>query len=1624
MANLFSLDDIDGSNGFVINGIQSSDRLGYSVSNAGDVNGDGLEDIIIGAPEKIYKEYPFGYYFGKGKSYVIFGSSVIDKAETVDLNSIDGSNGFVIDGVEVGDGFGFSVSNAGDFNSDGFDDIIIGAPNLNTPDTEANKSYLIFGGTEVGSDGSIELSSLDGSKGLVIDGVAIGDDLGFSVSSAGDVNNDGIDDIIIGAPDANAGEFELAGASYVVFGGSQALGSNGVIELDALDGSDGFAIDGIVEYDYSGRSVSSAGDVNGDGIDDLIIGATGTTSGDYYNYARTGTSYVIFGSNKIGNGGNVNLNTLNGTDGFVFNEITEFDGLGFKVSSAGDLNGDGIDDLIIGVPGAEFSGLGQSYVIFGNEELGSDGAIELYSDNVNRLVISPSLSESFNAKSGSSVSKVGDVNGDGFDDIIIGAPYANTSREDISNIGESYVVFGGEELDDINFLRIEEPYDNLAVLEGIDENDRFGNSVSSAGDINLDGIDDLIVGAPDADPNGNDDAGESYVVFGNDAPELDLNGDAADIDFTATFTGTPVAVVDADNLTTGDSSSDTFSQATVVLNNAFDGNKELLAVDTSGTNITAEYEFEESSSGTLTLTGKDSTENYQQVLKTVTYNNTAKSPTRGKRTLDFTVDEGALFNSTSKVATTTLSLDIIFGRNQNVLNLNDVNGSNGFIIEGSSQYDGLGSSVSNAGDVNGDGIDDLIIGAPGTDPAGESYVIFGSSGVGSDGNVKPSSLDGSNGFVIKGSDSDDNLGSSVSNAGDVNGDGIDDLIVGAPGAKGGIPTYSSYDRKYTTNGESYVIFGDREIGNDGSLELASLSSSDGFTIKGIYGGDYSGSAVSSLGDVNGDGFDDLIIGAPNAAGVPYYDPYGSKPLKNGESYVVFGGSKIGSNGSINLSSLNGSNGFVLKGIDGGNESSYSYDRDRFGFAVSGAGDINGDGFDDIVVGAPGSFDSYSRAGGKGETYVIFGSSAVGTSGSIALDSLNGNNGFVLDDNSSGNYFGVSVSSGDVNGDGFDELFIGAALNFYQRGGYLAGRGLGYVIFGSNKVGDSGTIDPKVLDGSNGFTLESKEEGDLLGRSVSNAGDVNGDGFEDLIIGAPDAGRYYEYNYFSRPGPGASFIVFGNGEVGSNGKLAVDALDSSKSLILVGNENFDNTGFSVSGAGDINDDSIDDLLVSAPYAGNPISRYGSTFSDRRGESYIVFGNAAPQLDLNGIDTGSDSLATFTDCPVSILDGNNLTLTDSNSNALSEATVVITNPFNKGNELLSADTAGTNISADYNLATGTLSLTGEDNIDNYRQVLETVTYNNTAETLDTRNRTLEFTVDDGAAFNNTSAVATTTIDFSTAVSGSGGQKTFTVNTGDGRVIISDFGGVGTGINPPARVIDEVDTLKFVGSQLTADNLILTQNDKDLELTFKGVADTTVILSDFNLEQLDNLPSGIGNILFDGQQTIADSFDVFDAEQIRSRVFNFNTATFLNDLDNILQGFNNSDDVIDGLKGNDVLLGRSGDDVLRGNSGDDLLLDGGRGSDRLDGGKGNDGLFGGIGADEFVLKKGAGTDTIFDFQVGIDSLILAGGLDFNKLTIGTNENGTKISVSETKEVLATLIGVDASNLTMSDFTWSSKY
>ena len=249
--------------------------------------------------------------------------------------------------------------------------------------------------------------------------------------------------------------------------------------------------------------------------------------------------------------------------------------------------------------------------------------------------------------------------------------------------------------------------------------------------------------------------------------------------------------------------------------------------------------------------------------------------------------------------------------------LSSLNGTTGFVLTGIDPFDNSGVSVSSAGDVNGDGFDDLIIGAVRANQAGgnyhgESYVVFGRSG-GFASAINLSTLDGTSGFVLTGIDARDYAGRSVSSAGDVNGDGFVDLIIGAYGADQAGGSF---------HGESYVVFG-RSGGFASVINLGTLDGTTGFVLTGIDTADWSGRSVSSAGDVNGDGFDDLIIGAP----------YGDQAGTNfeGESYVVFGQSG-GFASSISLSSLNGTTGFVLTGIDPG---------DRSGASVSSAGTSTG-----------------------------------------------------------------------------------------------------------------------------------------------------------------------------------------------------------------------------------------------------------------------------------------------------------------------------------------------------------------------------------------------------------------------------------------------------------------------------------------------------------------------------------------------------------------------------------------------------------------------------------------------------------------------------------------------------------
>ncbi|MEH2178104.1 beta strand repeat-containing protein [Nostoc sp.] len=231
----------------------------------------------------------------------------------------------------------------------------------------------------------------------------------------------------------------------------------------------------------------------------------------------------------------------------------------------------------------------------------------------------------------------------------------------------------------------------------------------------------------------------------------------------------------------------------------------------------------------------------------------------------------------------------------------------------------------------------------------------------------------------------------------------------------------------------------------------------------------------------------------------------------------------------------------------------------------------------------------------------------------------------------------------------------------------------------------------------------------------------------------------------------------------------------------------------------------------------------------------------------------------------------------------------------------------------------------------------------------------------------------------LTGGAGNDKFVYNVDDGNNIITDFGGVGKGSNPSATVIASLDTLQFTGSIFTAENLQLTQNGNNLEITFEGFANRhKVIVQNFKLENLDNLPAissqpAIGNILFDGQTSIVDSFDVFDANSTQTSLFKRNTVTFLNDLDNNITGFDNSNDVINGQGGNDIINGLSGNDLLRGGAGNDILI-GGVGNDTLVDHIGNDTLDGGIGDDSLNASASTGNNLLSGSD-GNDSLDISG-------------------------------------------------
>jgi CSLREA domain-containing protein len=280
------------------------------------------------------------------------------------------------------------------------------------------------------------------------------------------------------------------------------------------------------------------------------------------------------------------------------------------------------------------------------------------------------------------------------------------------------------------------------------------------------------------------------------------------------------------------------------------------------------------------------------------------------------------------------------------------------------------------------------------------------------------------------------------------------------------------------------------------------------------------------------------------------------------------------------------------------------------------------------------------------------------------------------------------------------------------------------------------------------------------------------------------------------------------------------------------------------------------------------------------------------------------------------------------------------------------------------------------------------------------------------------------------GEGGQRNFVVRQGLQRTAIG-FQGIGRGSQPAQAVINEVDTIQFEGADLVAENLLLTQVGTDLVLSFEGVRNTQAVLKNFALENLENLTRAtgaavdLGNILFDRQTNFQDSFDVFDANDVRNAVLRRNTVTFLNELDNTVSGFADSNDVINGQDGNDRLVGLSGNDILRGGNGNDMLF-AGTGADILVGNAGNDTLNLGIdtATDTVIYRSGDGRDVVQQFKrgtggdrlqfegIGAIDVVSNGSSTFFRLSDGISRNAG-FGSGQTLLELRNVSGLSASNI-----------
>ena len=781
---------------------------------------------------------------------------------------------------------------------------------------------------------------------------------------------------------------------------------------------------------HAGYSVATAGDVNGDGFSDVLVGSPDRSNGQ----ANEGRALLFLGS----------ASGLSAVPSWSVESNQIGARLGASIATAGDVNGDGFSDILVGAPGFDSGQI-------------DEGAVFIFHGSASGPASTPTLMlqrDQAGAAFGSAVSAAGDVNGDGYSDVVIGAPlYDNT----VTDEGGIFIHHGSA-----TGVGLVPNTTRFRAVAGA----QMGYSVSFAGDVNGDGYSDVLAGLPffsgtlsqqgqallyrgsatgiAASPSWSHNGGQANANAGSSVAGLgDLNGDG----YSDVAIGLP-------HFSNG--------QATEGLARVFKGTP-----TASGLSLTASWAYEGQQIGAelgtkVAPAGDVNGDGLADLVVGVPFRDNGET------------DEGAamIFHGRTAVPTATAS----------------------WTIEGGLVDAAFGECVSSAGDVNGDGFSDVLVGAPmysnGQLHEGRAMLYMGSA----------TGLSTTPAWTAEGDQADARFGFSVRSAGDVNGDGYSDVIVGSP----------YYSNGQTQEGRAFLYLG----------SPAGLSALPAWTFESGQANARLGWSVSSAGDVNGDGYSDVIVGA-------YL--YTSTLTAEGRCYV-FHGSATGLSATPDWT------------MDGGQLNGF------FGISVGVAGDVNGDGHDDVIIGATLYDNAFST---EGAAFVVHGSPA-GLLNTTAWPTFGGSGSPQL-----GNIAGYA---GDVNGDGYSDVFVAAsrASNGQTNEGFVR------IYHGA----------PGGLPALPATILENDQDNAQFGNGAAYAGDVNGDGYGDLIVGAPFASWFYVNE-------GRAFVYLG----GPSGLSAPAAWNIS------GGQANAQHGTSVSGAGDVNGDGFSDVLIGTPAFSNGQSNEG-------------------------------------------------------------------------------------------------------------------------------------------------------------------------------------------------------------------------------------------------------------------------------------------------------------------------------------------------------------------------------------------------------------------------------------------------